>query len=188
MWGYKIMNSRLLLLLFALLPALGYGQDGNIPDRFTILPDPDFKSLDEQVQSLRKDVLNLSQDLARLQNDLLTPASTKISVFVSLEMQETLNIDSMQLQVDNRPVANYLYTSGEQEALRRGGVQRLYLGNVAVGPHQLTATFIGKDATGNERRGTVNGSFEKSMAAKFIEIKIARGAAATPQLILKDWE
>lgn len=182
------MNMRTLLVLLLLTPSLGVSQDGNIPDRFTILPDPDFKSLDEQVQSLRKDVLNLSQDLAKLQNELLTPASTKISVFVSLDAQEAWNIESMQLQLDNRAVANYLYGAGEQEALRRGGVQRLYLGNVAIGPHQFNASFIGKDGAGNDKRGTINGNFEKSMAAKFIELKITRGPSNTPQLVVKEWE
>jgi hypothetical protein len=176
------------ILLFTLLPSFGFGQDGTTPDRFTILPDPTFKSLDDQVQSLRKDVLTLSQDLSRLQNNLLTPAATQISVFVSLDSQESMNIEAVQLQVDDRPVANYIYTAGEQQALRHGGVQRLYMGNVAVGPHKLSASFTGKDASGNERRGTVNGKFEKSMAAKFIEIKLAKGAASTPQLILKEWE
>ncbi len=183
-----MMNSRILLLLFILLPSSSFGQGGNTPDRFTILPDPTFKSLDDQVQSLRKDVLNLSQDLSRLQNNLLTPAATQISVFVSLDAQESMNIEAMQLQLDDRPVANYIYTAGEQEALRHGGVQRLYAGNVAVGPHRLSAAVTGKDATGNEKRGAVNGKFEKSMAAKFIEIKLTKGAADTPQLILKEWE
>ena len=50
------MNIRLLLLA-ALLPLSAFAQSGNIPDRFTILPDPNFQSLDEKVQSLRKDVL-----------------------------------------------------------------------------------------------------------------------------------
>ena len=182
------MNSRLWLLLFTLVPALGFAQGGNIPDRFTIAPDPEFRSLDEKVQSLRKDVLDLSQDLARLQNELLNPASTKLSVFVSLEGQDVLNLESMQLQLDGRPVANYLYTAGEQDAMRRGGVQRLFLGNVTIGPHQLTASFIGKDAKGAEKRGTINNKFEKTMAAKFFELKVSKGQANSPQLTVKEWE
>jgi hypothetical protein len=186
--GNKIMSSRLWILLFTLLPALSFGQGGNIPDRFTITPDPEFRSLDEKVQSLRKDVLDLSQDLARLQNELLTPAATKVSVFVSIDGQNAFNIDSMQLQLDNRPVANYIYTADEQDALRRGGVQRLFLGNITIGPHQLMASFIGKDATGAEKRGTIDSKFEKSMSAKFFELKISKGEANNPQLTVKEWE
>lgn len=181
------MNIRLLLLA-ALLPLSAFAQNGNIPDRFTILPDPNFQSLDEKVQSLRKDVLDLSQDLARLQNELLTPGSTQVSVFVSLDGQEALDLDSFQLKLDDRPVANYLYTAGEQEALRRGGVQRLYLGNVSVGPHQLSASFIGKDAAGKDKRASVSQSFEKSMAAKFFELKVSKDETESPKLTVKEWE
>lgn len=181
------MNARLMLLLTALLPLCAFAQSGNIPDRFTILPDPDFKSLDEKVQSLRKDVLDLSKDLAHLQDELLTAGSTKVSVFVSLDPKETLNLDSVQLLIDNRPVANYLYSAAEQEALRRGGVQRLFLGNVAVGPHQLTASFIGRDAAGRERRATVSQAFDKSMAAKFFELKASEGSTDA-RMAVKEWE
>ena len=48
------MNSRLWIVLLSLLPALSVAEDGgNIPDRFTIAPDPEFRSLDEKGQSLR---------------------------------------------------------------------------------------------------------------------------------------
>jgi hypothetical protein len=181
-------NSKFLLLLLALLPALALGEGGNIPDRFSIAPDPEFRSLDEKVQSLKRDVLDLSKDLSHLQDELLTPASTKVSVFVSLDPQNTLNLDSMQLQLDKRTVANYLYNSDEQQALQRGGVQRLYLGNVTIGPHQLTASFIGKDSTGQEKHANITSHFQKSLAAKFVELKISKDNANAPQLTVKEWE
>ena len=181
------MNVRFSLLLAAWLPLSAFAQSGNIPDRFTILPDPDFQSLDEKVQSLRKDVLDLSQDLARLQDQLLTSGSTKVSVFVSLDPKDVINLDSIQLLLDNRPVASYLYSPAEQEALRRGGVQRLFLGNVAVGPHELRASCIGKDASGKELRATVSQAFDKSMAAEFFELTAAKGDSDA-RLTVKEWE
>lgn len=181
-------NFKLLLLLIAFLPGFALAEGGDNPDRFNIAPDSDFQSLDEKVQSLKRDVLNLSNDLSHLQDELLTPASTKVSVFVSLDPKNSLNLDSMQLQMDNRTVANYLYNTEEQQALQRGGVQRLYLGNITIGLHQLTASFIGKDAAGKERRGSVNSKFQKSLPAKFVELKITKGEADAPQLVVKEWE
>jgi hypothetical protein len=183
-----MVNSKLLLLLLAFLPALALGEGSSTPDRFNITPDPEFRSLDEKVQSLKKDVLDLSKDLSQLQDELLTPASTKLSVFVALDPQNTLNLNSLQLQLDNRTVANYLYNTDEQQALQRGGVQRLYLGNVTIGPHQLTASFIGKDSAGQEKRGNVTSNFQKSLAAKFVELNISKDQANTPQLTVKEWE
>ena len=183
-----MLNSKILLILLALLPVLAFGEGSNIPDRFSITPDPEFRSLDEKVQSLKRNVIDLSKDLSHLQDELLTPASTKLSVFVSQDPQNTMNLNSMQLQVDNRTVANYLYSGDEQQALQHGGVQRLYLGNVTIGPHQLTASFIAKDAAGQEKRGSINSNFQKSLAAKFVELKISKGGADTPQLTFKEWE
>ena len=181
-------NSKIFVLIVALLPALALGESGKVPERFNIAPDPEFRSLDEKVQSLKKDVLDLSKDLSHLQDELLTPASTKVSVFVSLDPQNTVRLDSIQLQLDNRTVANYLYNSEEQQALQRGGIQRLYLGNVTIGPHQLSASFVGKDTAGKESRGSINSPFQKSLAAKFVELKLSKGEGETPQLIVKEWE
>ena len=99
-----------------------------------------------------------------------------------------MRLDSIQLQLDNRTVANYLYNSEEQQALQRGGIQRLYLGNVTIGPHQLSASFVGKDTAGKESRGSINSPFQKSLAAKFVELKLSKGEGDTPQLIVKEWE
>jgi len=162
--------QKLIWIMLTLLPSLALGD--NIPDRFAIQPDPDFRSLEEKVTSLKKDVIDLSQDLSRLQDELLSPATTKVSVFLSLTPQEGFVLDSAQLQFDNRPVANYLYTAREQDALQRGGVHRLFLGNVTVGPHSYTASYIGKDASGRPIQGKTSGSFEKDLTAKYLEIKI----------------
>lgn len=163
-------KRNLIWIVLAFLPALALGD--NIPERFTIQPDPDFRSLEEKVKSLKKDVIDVSQDLSRLQDELLTPATTKVNIFLSLEGQEGFALDSAQFLLDNRPVANYLYTSREQDALQHGGVHRLFLGNVAVGPHQFTASFSGKDASGKPTTGKITGNFEKDLTAKYLEIKI----------------
>lgn len=160
----------LIWIALAFLPTLALAD--NIPERFTIQPDPDFRSLEEKVKSLKKDVIDISQDLSRLQDELLTPATTKVNIFLSLEGPQGFVLDSAQFLLDNRPVANYLYTSREQDALQHGGVHRLFLGNVAVGPHQFTASFAGKDASGKLTTGKVTGNFEKDLTAKYLEIKI----------------
>ncbi len=46
--------------------------------------------------------------------------------------------------LDGQNVASYLYTQRELEALLRGGVQRLWVGNVKSGQHEFTAFLTGK--------------------------------------------
>ena len=96
-------------------------------------PAADRSTLDAEVQSLRRDVVDLNRDLFMLEEDLLFPASTQVAVFVSMDVGTFFALDSVQLKVDDKEVANYLYTGREQQALVRGGVQRLWLGNLTAG-------------------------------------------------------
>ena len=104
----------------------------------------DRSMLDAEVQSLRREVVDLNRDLFMLEEDLLFPASTQVAVFVSMDVGTFFAVDSVQLKVDDKEVANYLYTEREQEALKRGGVQRLWLGNLKAGEHEVTAFFTGQ--------------------------------------------
>ncbi len=96
----------------------------------------DTRSLDEDTQSLKKDVVDLNRDLFVLEEELLFPANTQVAVYVSMDVGEFFGLDSISLKIDNKEVTNYLYTPREVDALLKGGVQRLYLGNLKVGNHE----------------------------------------------------
>jgi hypothetical protein len=110
------------------------------------LPDAgtDTRGLDQEIQGLKKDVVDLNKDLFILEEELLFPANTQVAVFLAVDVGDFFALDSVQLKIDNKEVINYLYTPREVEALLKGGVQRLYLGNLKVGPHELVAFFNGK--------------------------------------------
>ena len=94
---------------------------------------PDTRALDEEIQGLKKDVVDLNRDLFVLEEELLFPANTQVAVFLSMDVGEFFALDSVELHVDDKQVTNYLYTPREAEALLKGGVQRLYLGNLRPG-------------------------------------------------------
>ena len=95
--------------------------------------------LDARVQDLKGDVIRLNRDLLVLEEELLFPAGTQVAVFVSMDVGKMFSLDSVQVKLDDKVVANYLYTPLEVEALHRGGVQRLFLGNLRTGAHELVA-------------------------------------------------
>src|SRR6187549_825221 len=149
----------------------------------------DFKSLDQEVQSLKKEVLELNRELFVLEEELLFPANTQVAVFVSMDVGEYFAIDSVTLKIDQKEVANYLYTPREAEALLKGGVHRLYLGNLKVGEHQLVAFFSGKGPNERDYKRGANLKFEKGVGAKYLELKITdRQRKAQPEFAIKDWE
>ena len=146
-------------------------------------------ALDQQVQDLKDEVLDLNRELFLLEEELLFPANTQVAVFVSLDVGEFFALDSVQLKIDGKSVSNYLYTDREVEALHRGGVQRLFLGNLKTGEHELVATFTGRGPHYRDyRRGAVL-NFEKGIGAKFVELQITdREIKQQPEFRVKEWE
>ncbi len=146
-----------------------------------------IRELDEQVQDVKKDVLALSSELAQLEEKLLFPSNTQVAVFVSLAGSESFVLDSMQLKMDDKVVAQHLYTFKEVEALRLGGVQRIYTGNIKTGQHNLVASFIGRAKSGKEYRHSQNVTVSKAVGPKFVEIQIAGSSASDQKITFKNW-
>ncbi len=149
----------------------------------------DFKSLDNDVQGLKKEVLDLNRDLFTLEEELLFPANTQVAVFLSLDVGTFFELDSVQIKLDNKEVANYLYTDREVEALNRGGVHRVFIGNLKTGKHELIAFFTGKGPHERDYKRGANLTFEKGVGAKYLELKISdRQSAQQPEFTVKEWE
>jgi hypothetical protein len=151
--------------------------------------DGSFRSLDGEVQGLRKEVLDLNKDLFLLEEELLFPANTQVAVFLSLDVGTFFELDSVQVKLDNKEVTNYLYTEREVEALNRGGVHRVFIGNLKVGKHELVAFFTGKGPHERDYRRGANLNFEKGVGAKFVELRISdRQSKQQPEFTVKEWE
>ncbi len=146
-----------------------------------------IKGLDEQVQDIKKDVLELTSELSRLEEKLLFPSNTQVSLFVSLSGDQDFVLDSMQIKLDNKVVAQHLYTYKEVEALRAGGVQRIYTGNIKTGDHNLVASFIGRAKSGNEYQRSERYTVIKAVGPKFVEIQITGSSASDQTVSFKDW-
>jgi len=149
----------------------------------------DTRGLDEEIQSIKKEVVDLNRDLFILEEELLFPANTQVAVFLSMDVGEFFALDTVELRIDDKQVARHLYTPREAEALLKGGVQRLYLGNLRVGEHELVALFTGKGPQGQDYSRGANIRFEKSVGAKYLELKISdRESKRQPEFAIRDWE
>lgn len=144
----------------------------------------EIRGLDEQIQDVKKDVINLTAELSQLEEKLLFPSNSQVSFFVSTADAETFDLESVQVKLGNEVVAHHLYTFREIEALQKGGVQKIFTGNVQTGNHPLEVSFIGKSQSGREYRGTASYQVEKEVGPKFVEIKIAGTESA---ISFKDW-
>ena len=146
-------------------------------------------AVESQVQSLKSDVLDLNRDLFVLEQELLYPANTQVAVFVSMDAGTFFALDSVQLKIDGKEVADYLYTPREVHALVQGGVQRLYVGNLKVGKHELVAFLTGKGPHNLDYTRGATLDFDKSIGAKYLELTITDDQRKLqPQFRIKDWD
>ncbi len=147
------------------------------------------QTLDGRVQDIKNEALQLNRDLMVLEEELLFPANTQVAVFVSLDVGKLFALDSVQVKLDDKEVANYLYTPAEVASLVRGGVQRLYLGNLRSGTHELVAYFVGKGPHDRDyRRGTTL-KFDKGAEPKYIELQIRDSTGKLqPEFSVKVWQ
>jgi len=149
----------------------------------------DTRGLDQEIQGLKKDVVDLNKDLSILEEELLFPANTQVAVFLSMDVGDFFGLDSVQLKIDQKEVINYLYTPREVDALLKGGVQRLYIGNLKVGQHEIVAFFNGKGPSDRAYKRGASQRFEKGVGAKYLELKITdRQRKLQPEFEIKDWE
>jgi hypothetical protein len=148
-----------------------------------------FRSLDEDVQALKKEVLDLNRDLFLLEEELLFPANSQVAFFISMDVGEYFNLDSVNLKIDGKEVANYLYTEREISALRRGGVHRVHMSNLKTGEHELIAIFTGKGPNVRDYRRGATLNLKKGIGAKYVELEISdRIKKQQPEFVIKEWE
>ena len=145
-------------------------------------------SLDARIQDVKGDVIRLNRDLLVLEEELLFPANTQVALFVSMDVGKLFELESVQIKLDDKVVTNYLYTPLEVQALHRGGVQRVHVGNLKSGEHEIVAFFTGKGPHDRDyKRGTTI-KFEKSSDAKYIELQIKDSAGKLqPEFEVKVW-
>jgi len=146
-------------------------------------------SLDDRVQQTKADVIRLNRDLLVLEEELLFPANTQVAVFVSMAVGLLFDLDSVQIKLDDKIVSNYLYTPLEVQALHRGGVQRVYLGDLKAGSHEIVAFFTGKGPHDRDYKRATTVRFDKSTEPKYIELQIKDvQQKLQPEFDVKVWQ
>ena len=163
----------ILIAVFALAPTAVRAQQANAS-----------QGLDEQVQEIKSDVLSIAAELNQLEEKLLYPSGTQVAIFISLAKGDQIRLDAVRLQIDGQLVAHYIYSAKELEALRKGGVQRIYVGNVATGDHQLDVLVDGKLEGGADFNRTKRFTIRKEVKPKLVGLTL--GSSNTP-IALGEW-
>jgi hypothetical protein len=146
-----------------------------------------MRSLDEQVQEVKSDVLNIAQELNRLEEKLLYPSGTQVAIFIALNKGDSMRLDAVRLQIDGQLVAHHIYSAKELEALRKGGVQRIYVGNITTGDHQLEVLVDGKAEGGADFSRTERFTVRKEVKPKLVGLTLAGPGSGSAPISVGDW-
>ncbi|MEE4360131.1 MAG: AraC family transcriptional regulator [Pseudomonadales bacterium] len=176
------LGASLLITLALLLPS---AQAADADDARTPAP----SALENEVQSLKEEVVALNRDLFILEEELLFPSSTQVQVFLSLDVGTFFQLESVQLELDGKEVANHLYTPREMDALLRGGVQRIHMANLDRGDHELVALFTGRGPNNRDYRRGAELTFDKALGPKYVELRIRDSEALQqPEFDIREWD
>jgi len=146
-----------------------------------------MRGLDEQVQEVKSDVLSIAQELNRLEEKLLYPSGTQVSIFIAVAKGDQMRLDAVRLQIDGQLVAHHIYSFKELDALRKGGVQQIYVGNVSTGDHRLEVLVDGKLEGGADFSRTESFTFSKEVKPKLLEVTLAGPRSGNTPISLGEW-
>jgi len=137
----------------------------------------DLRSLDGQVQEIKSDVLNIASELNNLEERLLYPSNTQMSVFVEIAPEEEFRLDAVQITINGDLATHHIYSFKELEALQKGGVQRIYTGNITTGEHQMDVIVSGKLKSGKDFSESGSFTFAKGIKPKALGVTLSDGGA-----------
>ena len=147
----------------------------------------EMQSLDSQVQEIKSDVLSISSELSILEERLLYPSNTQVAVFVTLEKDENFRLDAVQVEIDGELATHHIYSFNELEALQKGGVQRIFTGNIPTGDHQLNVTMLGKLKNGEDFTESDSFTFAKNVKPKALGVTLAGPGLGKNVIQVGDW-
>ena len=172
-------TRKALVLTLALGPAALAGAED--------LSRNDMRSLDGQVQEIKSDVLSIASELNNLEERLLYPSNTQISVFVELAETEDFRLDAVHVTINGDLATHHIYSYKELEALQKGGVQRIYTGNIPTGDLQISVTMNGKLKNGKDFSESGSFGFAKGVKPKALGITLAGPGFGSEAIRVGDW-
>lgn len=151
-------------------------------------PVEDNRTTAEKLEDLKEDVLAVNRDLFILEEDLLFPASTQLATYFSVDIGYFFSLDNIKIKIDDEQVTHHLYTEKDVDALYRGAIQKVFVGNVSTGEHELVVILIGIGPHKREYRRALAFEFTKTTEAKAIEIQLRDDSGKLqPKLNVVEW-
>lgn len=146
----------------------------------------DIRKLDDRIQEVKTEVLDIAAEVRQLEEQLLYPSETRLTVALAMTAERGLRPGTAMIRVDGNLVAHHVYSDSEVDALRQGGVQSLYVGNVTIGKHEIDVTIRGSLANGDSFEETGRHEFNKGVDAKTLDITLTEARRDIGRIRIED--
>jgi len=131
-------------------------------------------SINLQLQSLKQQSLLLDRDLLILEDKIKKP----FSIYLSQITDAKFSLETMTVTLDGKVLLKHEYTDRQNEALKKGGAQLLFKGDIAEGPHKLIAYY----RSNKNYQSGAELQFIKKPASQSVEISLLKGKSKESRL------
>ncbi|MDN5862662.1 MAG: hypothetical protein L0H19_04350 [Salinisphaera sp.] len=164
-------GAVLACLCVALMLSAGDPARAQTPSASAKQDDTALRELDASIQDIKADLLDLEAGLTDLELDLRYPAKTRWTVFVTVAPEAELVLQEVTLSVDGQVVVSHQYDKTQRSALAAGGAQRLHIGNLQTGRHQILISLRGsRDGDAYQREQTF--AVDKQPGPRLVELRL----------------
>jgi hypothetical protein len=148
------------------------------------VPDQETQTIADQ--RLKLETLSIIKDTRVFVEETGFPQQQRLSVYLSHAEGRYFLLQKLSLLIDGVNKTAVEYKTQEQQALLRGGANRIYLGIVAEGLHELAVIFEGVDRGNNIIKKASTWFFEKKADGVVIELRVDDNAETQrPDFIMK---
>lgn len=150
------------------------------------LSNDDIRSLDSQVQDAKSVALSIAAEIKRLEERLLYPSGTQLTLYLSINQRTDAQPDAIKLWIDGEIATNDVYDAKELDALQKGGVQKLYAGNITEGNHEVRVMITGKLGDGGDFAQTRQHVFTKGVEPKALIVSLTQPGDDGSRILIGD--
>lgn len=132
------------LALLASLPTYSFAAEGEEAaqqrqtDRRELL-----RELDRSTQIIKERALDLEHALYKLELDAKMHPLSETRLFFAVQTKKNYTVQQLRILVDGRPLIDSDYHKTQAAALREGGAERIFHGNIPPGEHKIEAYVEG---------------------------------------------
>jgi tetratricopeptide (TPR) repeat protein len=129
-------------------------------------------AIDHDISSLEAEVSGHAASVHALEKKLRKTIDTRVAVSLFLANPQALDLDSVELFLNGRPVGNHIFTVSGRETLEAGHDYPLFSGHMAEGDHQLKAVINARAVNKRFVRREVVHPFRKVPGALQLQMSI----------------